>query len=214
MPWAYTSGAPEKMRGVTGRARRGHEDPLPVRAARDRERHITQVGAYGFFAPRRPRRTVTVTPPPLRYWQYDVARWWVVTLVVVGAAAWLGFLAWRDGAPAMTAEIPVVVAVALLVVVFSSGRLTVSDVAVSTDIAGLRRTSSFGIVPLALVRDVVAGAAPGDWARVRRRGGWWPGRSRVAVRHLASDGQTERAFTVWVRDRAAFADALGHPLST
>jgi hypothetical protein len=34
----------------------------------------------------------------------------------------------------------------------------------------------------------------------------------VSVRHLANDGQTERAFTVWVRDPAAFAEAVGHPV--
>ncbi len=199
---------------MAGRARRGHEEPLPVRAARDRERHITQVGAYGYFSPRRPRRSVTVTPPPLRYWQYDLARWWVVALVVVGLAGWLGFLAGRDGAAAVTAELPAAAALGVLVIAFSTGRLTVSDVAVSTDIAGLRRTSSFGIVPLALVQDVVAGPAPAGWPRPRRRGGWWPGRTRIAVRQLASDGLTERAFTVWVRDPEAFADALGHPLGT
>lgn len=197
---------------MAGRARRGHEEPLPVRAARDRERHITQVGAYGFFTPRRPRQSVTVTPPPLRYWQYDAARWWVVALVVAGLAAWLGLLAWRSGGGAVSAEVPLAVVLAVLVVAFSSGRLTVSDAAVSTDIAGLRRTSSFGIVPLALVRDVVVGPAPAEWTRVRHRGGWWPGRTRIAVRHLASDGETERGFTVWVRDPDAFADALGHPL--
>ena len=183
-----------------------------MRAARDRERHITEVGAYGFFAPRRPRRSVTVTPPPLRYWQYDAARWWVVALVVVGAAAWLSVIAARDGAGTLATEAPLVAAMAVLVVAFSTGRLTVSDVAVSLDIAGLRRTSSFGVVPRALVQDVVAGPPPAGWPPARHRGGWWPGRTRIAVRHLASDGATERAFTVWVRDPGAFADGLGHPL--
>jgi hypothetical protein len=200
------------MRGMTGRARRGHEEPLPVRAVRDRERHVAQVTSYGFFSPRRPKRTVTVTPPPLRYWQYDTARWWVVLLAVVGVAAWLGFLAWRDGADAATGEIPLAVALGLLVIAFSTARLTVSDSAVSTDIAGLRQSSSFSVVSLGLIQDVVAGPSPEEWPRARRRGGWWPGRTRVAVRHLAADGVTERAFTVWVRDPAAFADALGHPL--
>jgi hypothetical protein len=94
----------------------------------------------------------------------------------------------------------------------STGRLTVSDAALSTDIAGLRRSSSFGLVPLVLVRDVVRGAPPADWPRARRRGGWWPGRTRVAVRHLAPDAETDRAFTVWVRNPEAFADALDRPL--
>jgi hypothetical protein len=88
----------------------------------------------------------------------------------------------------------------------------VSDVGLSTDISGLRQTSSFGVVPLALVREVVPGPPPAGWPRARRRGGWWPGRSRVTVRHLGPDGDGDRAFTVWVRDPAAFADALGAPL--
>jgi hypothetical protein len=197
---------------MTGRARRGHDEPLPVRAARDRERHIAQVISYGFYSPRRPRRTVTVTPAPLRYWQYDAARWWVVLLAAVGVAGWLGFLAWRDGAGGAAGDTPVAVLLGLLVIAGSTGRLTVSDNALSTDIAGLRQTSSFGVVSLGLVQDVVAGPVLEGWPRARSRGGWWPGRTRVAVRHLAPDGVTERAFTVWVRDLQSFSDALGHPL--
>lgn len=197
---------------MTGRARRGHEEPLPLRAARDRERHIAQVTAYGFYSPRRPRRTVTVTPAPLRYWQYNLARWWVVVLAVVGVAGWLGFLAWRDGGSSAVGDTPLAVGLGLLVIAGSTGRLTVSDSALSTDIAGLRQTSSFGVVSLAQVQEVVAGRVPDGWPRARSRGGWWPGRTKVAVRQLASDGLTQRAFTVWVADPHAFADAVGHPL--
>jgi hypothetical protein len=32
------------------------------------------------------------------------------------------------------------------------------------------------------------------------------------VRHLAADGEAERALTLWVRNPEAFADALGRPL--
>ncbi|WP_448624564.1 hypothetical protein [Geodermatophilus sp. URMC 64] len=197
---------------MAGRAQRGHDEPPAVRAARDRERHISQVTAFGFFAPGRPKRSVTVTPSPLRYWQYDLARWVVVVLVVLAAAAWLAFLGWRDGAAAVTDEVPLVLVLSALVLAFSTGRLTVSDFAVSTDIAGLRQSSSFGVVTLGLVRDVVRGAPPAGWPRAKRRGGWWPGRTRVAVRHLGPDGETDRAFTVWVRDPAAFAEALDRPL--
>jgi hypothetical protein len=35
----------------------------------------------------------------------------------------------------------------------------------------------------------------------------------VAVRYLGPDGESDRAFTLWVRDPEAFADALGHPLA-
>jgi hypothetical protein len=197
---------------MAGRARRGHDEPPAVRAARDRERHVYQVTGFGFLRPRRPKRSVTVTPTPLRYWQYDLARWVVVVLVAVAIAGWLGFLGWRDGAAAVHGELPLVIALAVLVLAFSTGRLTVSDFGLSTDIAGLRQASSFGVVTLGLVRDVVRGAPPPDWPRAKRRGGWWPGRTRVAVRHLAPDGEADRAFTVWVRDPQAFADALDHPL--
>jgi hypothetical protein len=197
---------------MAGRARREHEEPPAIRAARDRERHISQVTSYGFFTPRRPKRSVTVTPAPLRYWQYDPARAWLIVLVAVAVAGWLGFLAWRDGGAAASDEAPLAIGLGVLVIVVSTGRLTVSDYAVSTDIAGLRQTSSFGVVTRGLVQDVRRGDPLPDWPTPKRRGGWWPGRSKVAVRHLAPDGETERCFTVWVRDPEAFADALDHPL--
>ena len=195
------------------RSRREQGEPLVVRAARDRERHISQVTSYGFFARRGPKRWVTVVPPPLRYWQYNAASPLVVLLTVAAVAAWLGFLGARDGAAAVTTELPVAVGLAALVLLGSTGRLTVSEHGVSTDIAGLRQTSSFGVVPRVLVTDVVRGSAPSDWPKPKRRGGWWPGRRRVSVRHLGSDALTEQAFTVWVRDPAAFAEALEQPLS-
>jgi hypothetical protein len=203
---------------MAGRARRGQDEGragegTAVRAARDRERHLSLVTSYGFLSPRRAKRTVTVTPPPLRYWQYDAARWIVVALVVVALAVWLGYLGLRDGAAAVSTELPLALGLAVLVLVFSTGRLTVSDFGLSTEIPGLRQTSSFGVVTLGLIQDVVRGAPPGDWPRTRRRGGWWPGRTRVAVRHLAPDAETERALAVWVRDPDAFADALGVPLT-
>jgi hypothetical protein len=200
------------MPGMAGRARRGHDEPPAVRAARDRERHISQVSAYGFLTPRRPKRSVTVTPAPLRYWQYDAARTWLVALVVLAVAAWLGFLAWRDGGAAAADEAPLAVVLGVVVLLFSTGRFTVSDHGLSTDIAGLRQTSSFGVVTRGLVQEVHRGNPPADWPKAKRRGGWWPGRRKVAVRHLAPDGETERAFTAWVRDPEAFADALDHPL--
>lgn len=198
--------------GMAGRARREQGEPLAVRAARDVERHRRQVTSYGFLTPRRPKRSVTVVPAPLRYWQYNPVRGFVVAAVAVALVAWLGFLGLRDGEAAVRGEIPLAVVLVLLVLASSTGRLTVTDSAVSTDIAGLRQNSSFGVVPLVLVQEVVRGAAPQGWPRARRRGGFWAGRARVSVRHLATDGETERSFTVWVRDPDAFADALGRPL--
>lgn len=184
-----------------------------VRAARDRERHVSQVTSYGFFARRGPKRSVTVVPTPLRYWQYNAASPLVVLLTLAAVAAWLGFLASREGSAAVLAELPLAVGLAVLVLLGSTGRFTVSDHGVSTDIAGLRQTSSFGVVPRVLVTEVRAGRAPADRPRPKRRGGWWPGRRRVTVGHLGGDALTEQAFTVWVRDPAAFADALDQPLS-
>ena len=183
-----------------------------MQAARAREEHVTQVTSYGYLARRGPKRHVTVTPRPLRWWQYDLASPAVITLTVLAVAAWLGFLAWRDGSSAVADEAPLALGLGLLVLVVSTGRFTVSDKAVSTDIAGLRQTSSFGIVPLVLVREVVVGAPPAGWPKARHRGGWWPGRRRISVRHLDMDAETEKAFTVWVRDPAAVADALDRPL--
>jgi hypothetical protein len=200
------------MDGMPPRSRREQGEPLVVRAARDRERHINQVTSYGFFARRGPKRSVTVVPPPLRYWQYNAASPVIVLLTGAAVAAWLGFLAWRDGAAAVTDELPVALGLAALVLLGSTGRFTVSDHAVSTDIAGLRQTSSFGVVPRVLVTEVVQGVAPSAWPRPRRRGGWWPGRRRVSVRHLGSDALSEQAFTVWVSDPSAFADALDRRL--
>jgi hypothetical protein len=198
---------------MAGRGRRGDSEPLVVRAARDRERHLRQVTSYGYFARFGPKRSATVTPAPLRYWQYDPPRAFVVLLVVLVVAGWLGFLGRRDGSSAVTGEIPIAAVLGVVVLLFSTARFTVSDTGLSADIAGLRQTSSFGVVPLALVQDVVLGSSPAGWPRARRRGGWWPGRTRVSVRHLAADGERERAFTIWVRDPRAFADALNRPLA-
>jgi hypothetical protein len=198
--------------GMAGRARREHEEPPAVRAARDRERHVDQVTKYPFLAARGPKRSVTVTPAPLRYWQYNPARLWLVALVLVVVAGWLGILAVLFDGAAVADEIPLAVGLGVVVLVFSTARLTVSDHGLSSDIAGLRQTSSFGVVTRGLVREVRRGRAGPDWPKPRSRGGWWPGRTKVAVRHLAPDGEHDRAFTLWVRDPEAFAEALGHPL--
>jgi hypothetical protein len=194
------------------RSRREHGEPLVVRAAVERERHTSQVTSYGYLARRGPKRHVTVTPRPLRYWQYDLAGPLVVGLTVLAVVVWLAFLGWRDGGAAAAAEAPLAVGMGIVVLLGATGRFTIGDHAISTDIAGLRQTSSFGVVPLVLVSEVLEGRAPAGWPRPRNRGGWWPGRRRISVRHLDMDGLTEKAFTVWVRDPAAVAEALGRPL--
>jgi hypothetical protein len=197
---------------MPGRRGRDTGEPPAVRAAVQREKHRTQTTSYGYFARFGPKRTVTVRPAPLRYWQYVPVSPLVAAVTVLAVALWLGSFAVFRGSAAVADEAPVAIGLGLAVLVLATGRLTVSDHAVSTDIAGLRQTSSFGVVALALVQDVVVGAPPADWPKAKRRAGWWPGRTKVAVRHLADDGEGERAFTVWVRDPATFADALGRSL--
>jgi hypothetical protein len=195
------------------RTRRPNEEPPAVRAARDRERHLSQVTSYGFFARRGPKRSVTVVPAPLRYWQYVAVSPGVALATVTAVVVWLVALGLISGWPAAQDEVPLAVGLGVAVLLLATSRFTVSDFAVSNDIAGLRQTSSFGVVPLVLVEDVVVAPAPADWPRAKRRGGWWPGRTRVVVRHLGTDGVQDRAFTIRVRDPEAFAEALDRPLA-
>jgi hypothetical protein len=197
---------------VAGRRRRAQDEPLAVRVLKEREQHAAQVQAYGFFPARGPRRSATVTPAPLRYWQYNPARPWLVVAAGLFVAAWLGLFAWVDGPAAVAAEVPLAVVVGMVVVVLSTTRLTVSDAGLSFDVAGLRRTSALHVVARSLVREVHRGEPPAGWPTARRRGGRWPGRTQVAVRHLAADGSGEQALTVWVRDPEAFAGSLRRPL--
>jgi hypothetical protein len=197
---------------VAGRRRREQDETPAVRASRERDRHAEQVGAYGFLPGSGPRRSATVTPAPLRYWQYDPARPWLVVAVLLAVAAWLGLFAWVGGPGAVAGEVPVAVLLGLAVLLLSTTRLTVSDSGLSFDVAGLRRTSSVQVVARSLVQEVRRGRPPQGWPNAERRGGWWPGRTRVAVRHLSADGTGEQALTAWVRDPEAFAEALGRPL--
>jgi hypothetical protein len=190
---------------------RGERGLLQVRAARERELHLGQIRGHRFLAGRGPKPSATVTPVPLRYWQYDGPRPPAIAFVVVIVAAWLGVFGWVGGASAMREEAPLALALGLAVLVLNIARLTVSDHGLSTDVAGTRTPPS-RIVPLGLVRDVRLGEPPAGWPRPTRRGGRWPGRTRVAVRYLAEDGETEKAFTHWVRDPQAFGAAMGHHL--
>jgi hypothetical protein len=183
---------------------------LGAQAAKERDLHQRQLRAYGFLAGRGPLRRSTVVPAPLRYWQYEPPRPTPIAVVVGIVAVWLGFFWWNGGWPAVADEAPLAVGLGLLVLAANVGRLTVTDHGVSADVPAAR-TNPASIVPRVLVREVRAGAVPAEWPAPARRGGWLPGRTRVAVRHLADDG-TERAFTRWVRDPAAFAEALDQPL--
>jgi hypothetical protein len=161
---------------------------LHRRAAEERELHQRQLRAYGFLAGRGPRRSATVVPEPLRYWQYEPPRLVPIAVVLGIVAVWLGVFAWGGGRAALVDEAPLAVGLGSLVLLANIGRLTVSEHGVSADVPASRTTPA-SIVPLVLIREIRVGAAPADWVPPARRGGWLPGRTRVAVRHLADDGE-------------------------
>ncbi len=189
----------------------GRDQGLGGRAAKERELHQRQLRGYGFLAGRGPRRGATVVPAPLRYWQYDPPRLVPIAVVTGIVAVWLGIFAWSGGRAAVAEEAPLALGLGLLVIAANVGRLTVSDHGLSADVPATR-TNAASIVPLVLVREVRRGGVPADWPRPARRGGWLPGRVRVAVRYRSDDGATDRAFTRWVRDPQGFAEALDQPL--
>ena len=182
-----------------------------ARATQERDRHLEQTRGYRFIAGRGPKPSATVRPAPLRYWQYDLPGRTALLFVLVVVGLWLGFFAWLGGAQAFRDEAPLAIGLGLIVLLLSVCRFTVSDHGLSTDVAG-SRTSPSNVIPLMLVHDVRLGDAPENWPKPARQGGRWPGRQRIAVRHLAEDGRTEKAFTHWVRDPKEFAAALGHRL--
>jgi hypothetical protein len=193
---------------VAGRER-NRSRPAPSAVARERRLHVEQVRGHRFVAGWGPKRSATVVPAPLRYWQYRVPSAAAAALAVAVVGAWLALFAWRAGWPAVRDELPLALAAGLAVYAVNTRRVTVSDSGISFDTAG-SRTDPAAVVPAALVQAVRTGRAPEDWPRAANRGGWWPGRTRVAVRHLTDDG--EAAFTLWARDPEALAAALGVPL--
>ena len=190
---------------------RGEQGPPRTRVTQERDRHLEQTRGYRFLAGRGPKPSATVRPAPLRYWQYDLPGRTALLFVLVVVGLWLGFFAWLGGAQAFRDEAPLAIGLGLIVLLLSICRYTVSDHGLSMDVAG-SRTSPSNVVPLMLIRNVRLGEAPADWPKAARQGGRWPGRQRVAVRYLAEDGRTEKAFTHWVRDPKEFAAALGHRL--
>jgi hypothetical protein len=184
---------------------------LAGRAAKERTLHQQQLRGYGFLAGRGPRRSATAVPAPLRYWQYDPPRLVPIAVVTVIVGLWLGAFAWGGGWTAVVDEAPLALGAGLLVLLLNIGRFTVTDHGLSADVPATR-TKTTSIVPVALVREVRVGDVPADWPAPARRGGWLPGRTRVAVRHVADDAVTEQAFTRWIRDPEAFAAALDAPL--
>lgn len=176
---------------------------------RARRLHVEQLRGHRFVVGWGPKRSATVVPAPLRYWQYRSAGLVALTVALVVVAAWVGLFAWRGGWPAAREEFPLAAVAGLAVFLVNTRRLTVSDHGISFDVAGTR-TDPAAVVPSALVREVRVGPVPADWPAPTKRGAWWPGRTRVAVRYSGDDG--EQSFTVWARDPEAFAGAVGVPL--
>ena len=197
------------MATVAGRER-NRSRPAPSAVARERRLHAEQVRGHRFVAGWGPKRSATVVPAPLRYWQYHPGGLLALALSLAVVGIWLALFAWRGGWPALRDELPVAVAAGLLLYAVNTRRATVSDSGFSVDTAGTRADPS-DVVPSLLVQAVQSGRPPEDWPPATTRGGWWPGRTRVAVRHLTDDG--EASFTLWARDPQALADALGLPLT-
>jgi hypothetical protein len=195
--------------GMTGR--RGGARPAEATVARQRRLHGEQTRGYRFVAGWGPRRSATVIPAPLRYWQYRPAGPAAIGFVVFVVAAWLGVFGWVGGWPEVRGELPLALTAGIVVLLLSTTRTTVSDHGLSFDVAGTRIDLA-RVVPLVLVREVVLGPPPAGWPKAKRRGGRWPGRTRMSVRFLADDRDDEQAITFWVRDPEEFAAALGHPL--
>lgn len=180
--------------------------------ARERRLHVEQTRGFRFVVGWGLKRSATVVPPPLRYWQYRPAGPTAIGIVVLVVGLWLGAFGWLGGWPEVRGELPLALTAGLAVLMLSTGRFTVSAHGMSFDVAATK-TEPARVLPLLLVQKVLVGRSPDAWPKPKRRGGWWPGRTRVAVRHLAgSEDAGEEAFTLWVRDPDDFAAALGVPL--
>jgi hypothetical protein len=191
--------------------RRSEARPPDTAVTRERRLHAEQVRGHRFVAGWGPKRSAAVTPAPLRYWQYRSPTPVAFAFTVLVVALWVAGFGWADGWAGVRGELPLALVLGLGVLLVHIVRITVSDHALSLDVAGTR-AAPVDVVPLVLVREVRLGRTPEDWPEPKRWGGWWPGRSRVVVRHLAGEGDGERSLELWVRDPEAFAAALGTTL--
>ena len=147
------------------------EQGLNHRAARERDLHLSQIRAYGFFPGRGPKRGATSVPVPLRYWQYDLPRPVPVVFVVVVVGIWLALFGWGGSRQALLDEAPLALGVGLIFLLLNCGRFTVSDHGMSPDIGATMALSSTLLVtsslntaavpPLAAIRSTVSCADAG-----------------------------------------------------
>ncbi|MBA3524880.1 MAG: hypothetical protein H0T85_10085 [Geodermatophilaceae bacterium] len=187
---------------------------LERRWASERDRHEAQVQGWRFFAGRGQRSGATVTPRPLRYTAFAPPRLWLLALAVVLLVGFFAYALLIDATPLGGIDALTFVALVAVVLILSVTRITVSDHGLSFDIAGVRRVSCYGFVPLSVVRDIAVGAKPADWPRARSASSWVPGGQRVHVliADVSTTGVDREVKTLWVRDLDRFRDAvLGGP---
>lgn len=183
---------------------------LERRWASERDRHETQVQSWRFFSRRGPRASATVTPRPLRFTAFAPPRLWLLALALVVLVGFFGYQLLIDDTPVNENDALMFVAILALVLILSVTRITVSDHGLSFDIAGVRRVSCYGFVPLSAVRDVAVGERPADWPRGRSASSWVPGGQPVSllIADVSPDSVTQEVKTMWVRDPDRFRDAV------
>jgi len=184
---------------------------LEPRWKQERQRHEDQVQPWRFFAARGQRRSATITPARLRYWSYAPARARVLAIAALAVAAFFAYQAFAKDGPVSQRDVVRFLAITALVLVLATTRITVSNTGLSVDIAGPRRVSCFGFIPLSAVLDVAAGTRPPDWPRGRSASSWFPGGRAVHLLYLLDGNRAVRS--LWVRNPDRLGAALlGRPL--
>jgi hypothetical protein len=173
------------------------ETERALRWERARQRHDGVLSAAGMVPLRAGRR--------LRY----------ACLIPVGplarlatGVALLAYLLWRQVDTGLrTAAVVEALLLALAFLVACTNRASITEAGLSFDVAGLRKVSSFGFVPLYAVREVVAGRRPPGWPRGPSHGAPFPGLGRVQIRYEDAYG-VEKSRSAWVRDPRRYAETV------
>jgi hypothetical protein len=176
-----------------------------IKWERARQRHGAVLEAAGMVPWRAARR--------LRYACLTPAG--PLARLLAGAAMLVYLVAAQIRGDANTATVTRALVLTLVFVVLCTNRAGVTEHGLSFDVAGLRRPSSFGFVPLYAVRDVVAGRRrPEGWPHGPSHGGPWPGLGRVHIRYEDAGGEI-KARSAWVRNPSRYAETVlgGRPES-
>jgi hypothetical protein len=173
------------------------ETERALRWERARQRHegvLAGAGMVPFRAGRKLRYACLIPVGPL-------AR-------LATGVALLAYLIWRqvgDGLRTSTVIVALLCAAGFLVL--CTNRASITEAGLSFDVAGLRKVSSFGFVPLYAVREVATGRRPAGWARGPSHGAPFPGLGRVHIRYEDAYG-TEKTRSAWVREPARYAETV------